>query len=161
VRSSGWARLVAVVGLAVATLGCFEPRPERPRDRINRLRLSYRVSASWYENRKDAQGKPVLVMSLRCENQAKKGSGQFLKVVTMGLHIRYFDGSDKLKQPLTLDVSKVKPGTSVDLGEISVSGLEVGDGEQLALQMEVQPTDDEIVRYPEYHQLVTGAGPAK
>lgn len=150
-----------MVALAVTVLGCFQPRAERPKDRINRLRLNYRVSANWYENRKDAQGKPVLVMSLRCENQAKKGSGEVLKVVTMGLHIRYFDGTDRIKQPLTLDVSKVKPGASVDLGEILLPGLEVGEGEQLALQMEVQPTADAMVRYPEFYQLVTGAGGAK
>jgi hypothetical protein len=156
-----WATTMAVAVLAGATWACFQPRPEKPRDRINRLRLNYRVSANWYENRKDADGKPVLVMSLRCENQAKKTTTDGLKVVTMVLHVRYFDGTERLKQLLTLDVSKAKPGTTVDLGEVKVPGLEVADSEQLALQMEVQPTVDQTVRYPEYRELLTGPGAPK
>lgn len=119
------------------------------------MRLQYRLSADWYENRTAKSGTPELVMSLRCSNTGKDS----LKVVTLILHVRHFDGSERISQPLSLDVSKVEPGAqSVSLGEVVVSGVEVRDGEQLALQMEDQPTEEQMKTYPEYRELLTGAG---
>ncbi len=140
--------------MAVLALGCFHPRPEKPKERIHRMRLQYRVSADWYENRVAKDGKPSLVMRLRCSNTGKDQ----LPLVTLLLHIRYFDGTERVAQPLTLDVSQVKPGAkNVPLVEVSVPGLEVREGELLALQMEDQPTEEEMKTYPEYRGVVTGA----
>jgi hypothetical protein len=151
-RTGVLSRLLAVV-MTVVALGCFHPRPEKPKERIHRIRLGYRVSANWYENRVGKDGKPLLVMNLRCTNTGK----DTLKVVTLILHIRFFDGSERYSQPLTLDVSKVKPGgQSFSLGEVVVPGLEVREGEQLALQLEDQPTEKEMLTYPEYAGVVTG-----
>ena len=149
--------VVWLLAVSLLAVGCFRPRPEKPKERIHRLRLQHRVSADWYENRVGKDGKPSLVMSLRCTNTGKES----MDVVTLLLHIRHFDGSERLSQPLTLDVSKVKPGgVSTPLGEIVVPGVEVREGEQLALQLEDQPTEEQMKTYPEYRKLFSEADKA-
>ena len=56
----------AILGLAVIGMaaGCDEPRKEKPWERITRLRLHYKVSPNFYENRKDKDGKPVLAQAV-------------------------------------------------------------------------------------------------
>ncbi len=158
---------LALLGLAILPAGvaCDQPRPERPAERITRLRLLHRVSANWYEMKKDRDGKAVLVMDLSVTNLGNES----LKEVTMLLHVTAADGKDRLVRPLTLDVSRIKPGTlqvippkpgraavsEVKPGPpghlvVGVPGTEVRPGEEVTLQMEGQPTKTEMATYPEY-----------
>jgi hypothetical protein len=52
--------------------GCDRPRGETPRDRVTRLRLLHRVSANWYEVKKERDGKPVLVLDLTVTNNGNE-----------------------------------------------------------------------------------------
>jgi hypothetical protein len=160
-------RLVAALSLALPALliGCDQPRVERPVERVTRLRLLQKVAANWFEMQKGLDGKPVLVMDLTVTNDGNES----LKVVTMRLHVTAPDGKDRLVMPLSLDVSQVKPGTLKVLpprpGRAAVSevtpgppshlvvrvpGVEVKPGEEVALEMEGQPTKQEMATYPEY-----------
>jgi hypothetical protein len=142
-------RLLTLALLGVVVLGaagsCDQPRKEKPRERITRLRLHYKVSPDWYEVQKDKSGKPVLAMELTVTNTAKESLNQ----VTMVLHVTRPDGKDRVKMPLTLDVSHVIPGVP---GKISVAvpGIEVNAGEEVVLQMQGQPSRAEMRQYPEY-----------
>jgi len=140
-------KVPAALGAALALLagGCFEPRRESPRERIARLRLQYRVSANWREMQKGADGKPVLVMQLNVTDTGKEALPQ----VTMVLHVRGADNKDRVRTPLTLDTAGMKAGTVTQL-TVRVPGVEVQDGEEVALEMEGQPTKDEMKTYPEY-----------
>jgi hypothetical protein len=143
------ARAVGAVllGFAATTLatGCDQPRKERPWERITRLRLHYKVSPNWYEMRKDASGKPVLAMELTVTDTGK----ETLDKVTMVLHVTGADGKDRVKMPLTLDVSHLKPEVPGTIS-VTVPGVEVHPGEEVVLQMEGQPGRAEMKTYPEY-----------
>jgi hypothetical protein len=137
----------ALMGLAAIGMlaSCEEPRKEKPRDRITRLRLHYQVSANWYEMQKDKDGKPVLAMELTVTNTGKEA----LKQVTMVLHVSGFDGKDRVKMPLTLDTSNLTPAVKAKIS-VAVPGVEVRAGEEVTLQMEGQPSKAEMGEYPEY-----------
>jgi hypothetical protein len=138
---------LALLGVVVlgAAGGCDQPRKEKPWERITRLRLHYKVSPDWYEVQKDKSSKPVLAMELTVTNTAKESLNQ----VTMVLHVTGSDGKDRVKMPLTLDVSHLSPGVP---GKISVAvpGIEVHAGEEVVLQMQGQPSRAEMRQYPEY-----------
>jgi len=125
--------------------GCDQPRKEKGWERITRLRLHYQVSPDWYEMQKDADGKPLLAMKLTVTDTGPEP----LRQVTMVLHVVYPDGKDRLKQPLTLDVSNLAPGKSGTIS-VTVPGVEVRPGEEVVLQMEGQPGRAEMKQYPEY-----------
>ncbi len=160
-------RLLAALSLPLLALlaGCDKPRVERPVERVTRLRLLQKVAANWFEMEKGPDGKPVLVMDLTVTNDGNES----MKVVTMRLHITAPDGKDRLVMPLTLDVSKIEPGTLKVLpprpGRAAVSvvtpgppghllvrvpGVDVKPGEDVTLEMEGQPTRQEMAAYPEY-----------
>ncbi len=143
------ARIVAVAlaGLAAAVLatGCDEPRKEKPWERISRIRLHYKVAPNWYEMQTGKDGLRVLVMDLTVNNIGKDS----LKRVTMVLHILGDDGKDRIAQALTLDTSNVVPGVPGKI-TVRVPGVDVRPGEEVMLQMEGQPTPDEMKKYPEY-----------
>ena len=125
--------------------GCFEPRKERPRDRITRIRLNYRVSANWREMEKAKDGSPVLAMELNVTDAGK----ETLPEVTMVLHIRESDGKERIRRALTIDTSQVSPNASRTV-TVRVPGVETRDDEEVSLEMEGQPTRDEMKTYPEY-----------
>jgi hypothetical protein len=153
------------VPVMAALAGCDTPRRETPRERITRLRLLHRVSANWYEVKKDRDGKPVLVLDLTVTNEGSES----LAEVTMRLHIAAADGKDRVVMPLTLDVSRIKPGTLQvhprESGKpptseakpgapghlvTGVPGIEVRAGEEIMLEMQGQPSREEMATYPEY-----------
>jgi hypothetical protein len=163
-------RLLAalVLPLLVLFAGCDQPRVERPVERVTRLRLLYKVAANWFEMQKGPDGKPLLVMDLTVTNDGNES----LKVVTMRLHLTAPDGKDRLVVPLSLDVSQIKPGTLKVLpprpGRAAVSevtpgppghlvvrvpNVEVKPGEEVTLEMEGQPTKQEMATYPEYRGI--------
>jgi hypothetical protein len=127
------------------TPGCFQPRPERPRDRITRVRLGYRVSANWREMEKGKAGGPVLVMQLNVANTGK----ETLPEVTMVLHVRELDGSERVRKPLTLDTRGIAPGATRTI-TVRVPGIDVQNNEEVSLEMEGQPSVSEMKSYPEY-----------
>lgn len=164
--SSG-GRAAAVLGATVLALfaGCDQPRKETPRARITRLRLLHRVSANFYETKRDRDGKPVLVLDLTVTNEGSES----LAEVTMRMHITAPDGKSRLVMPVTLDVSRIKPGTLQihprEPGKppgseakpgppghlvIGVPAVEVKPGEEVTLEMEGQPSNEEMAKYPEY-----------
>lgn len=145
--------------------GCDLPRRETPRDRITRLRLLHHVSANWYEMKKERDGKPVLVLDLTVTNNGNESMNE----VTMRLHVTEADGKDRLVVPVTLDVSRIKPGTlqiyprepgksprsEIKSGPpghlvIGVPGVEVKSGEEITLEMQGQPSKEEMAKYSEY-----------
>ena len=138
------AAMLSLAARALAT-GCDQPRKEKPWERVTRLRLHYRVSPDWYEMQKDKDGKPVLAMLLTVTDTAK----ETLEKVTMVLHVTGADGKDRVKMPLTLDVSQLKPGAPGKIS-LTVPGVEVHPGEDVVLQMEGQPSRAEMRKYPEY-----------
>ncbi|MBZ5590392.1 MAG: hypothetical protein LAO05_17720 [Acidobacteriia bacterium] len=158
------AALLFVPALALLA-GCDQPRRETPRDRITRLRLLHRVSANWYEVKKERDGRPVLVLDLTITNDGSES----LNEVTMRLHLSAEDGKDRLVVPVTLDVSRIKPGTLQihprESGKpprseakpgppghlvVGVPGVEVKPGEEITLEMQGQPSKEEMAKYPEY-----------
>jgi hypothetical protein len=143
------ARVVGVATLGLLAVGmatgCDQPRKEKPWERITRVRLHYKVAPDWYEMQKDAGGKPVLVMKLTVTNTGKES----LEKVTMVVHVAGADGKDRVKVPLTLDVSHLKPEVPGTIS-VTVPGVEVHPGEDVVLQMEGQPSRAEMHEYPEY-----------
>ncbi|HPC82204.1 MAG TPA: hypothetical protein P5234_02895 [Thermoanaerobaculaceae bacterium] len=140
-------RTALALVLAVLAAGCYQPRKEKPHERITRLRLQYKIEANWYENRTGADDQPALFMSLSGRNLGREGLAQ----LTMIMHIRHFDGTSRLRQPLTLDVSSIPPQAPKPTRlEVLVPGVEVHEGEELALQLEDQPHQDVMPTYPEY-----------
>jgi len=144
VRRSRFA--LGVVIAAILTLGaCEQPRKEKDWERVTRLRLQYRVSPNWYEVKTFADGHRELAMDLTVTNDGKEGLTQ----VTMVLRVLDFQEKERLAQPLTLDTSKLKPGKP-DRLVVSVPGVEVREGESVALRMEGQPAIESMRHYPEY-----------
>jgi len=138
---------MVLLGLAAIGMmaGCDEPRKEKPFERVTRLRLHYKVAPNFYEMQKDKDGKPVLAMDLGVTNTGKES----LDKVTMVLHIIKPDGKDRVRVPLTLDTSHLVsevPGKIF----VTVPGVEVREGEEVTLQMEGQPSKQDMTTYPEY-----------
>ncbi len=133
-----------LIVLAISS-GCFEPRKERPRDRVTRIRLNYRVSANWREMEKAKDGSPVLAMELNVTDAGK----ETLPQVTMVLHIRESDGKERVRRPLTIDTSQVGPSSTQTM-TVRVPAVQTRDDEEVSLEMEGQPTRDEMKTYPEY-----------
>ncbi len=138
------ASLLGLLAVGVAG-GCDQPRKEKGWERITRLRLHYKVAPDWYEMQKDKDGKPVLAMQLTVTNTGTESLAQ----VTMVLRVTFPDGKDRVKVPLTLDVSHLAPGKSGTIS-VTVPGVEVRQAEEVVLQMEGQPTRAEMREYPEY-----------
>ena len=138
---------LGVLAVGIAT-GCDQPRKEKPWERITRVRLHYKVAPDWYEVQKDASGKPVLAMKLTVTNTTTEA----LEKVTLVLHVTGADAKDRVKMPLTLDVSKLSPGVPATIS-VTVPGVEVNPGEDVVLQMEGQPSRAEMQQYPEYKGL--------
>ena len=164
-RRRGWAAAVLLAPALTLLTGCDQPRKETPRDRVTRLRLLHRVSANWYEMKKERDGTPVLVLDLTVTNNGNESVSE----VTMLLHVAAPDGKDRLVKPVTLDVSRIKPGTLTVLPRqpgrsasserkpgppghlvVGVPGVEVKPGEELTLEMQGQPSEAEMAKYPEY-----------
>ncbi len=147
-------RTVALMGAGLAALaiaaGCDEPRKEKPRERITRVRLQYKVEPNWYEMQTEKSGERVLVMDLTVKNIGKES----LKQVTMLVHILGADGKDRITRRLTLDTSQIVPGVP---GKVTarVPGIDVKPGEDVVLQMEGQPTKAAMDEYPEYKSGVS------
>ena len=141
--------VVVLIGLGAAmTLGCRQqPRKENPIARINRLRLGYRISANWYEMRTAKDGARELIMNLNARNTSK----ECLKQVTMLLRVVSGDRTNRLSQPLTLDVSNIPAEGSGQLEPV-VRGVEVFSGEDVVLQMEEMPSTKAREVYPEYKE---------
>lgn len=140
-------RIGLALVLGAVALGCYQPRKEKPHERITRLRLQYRIDANWYENRPGADGQPNLFMSLSGRNLGRDG----LSKLTMIMHIRHFDGTTRISRPLTLDVAGIPPqAQKATRLEVLVPGVDVREGEELALQLEDQPHQDNMPSYPEY-----------
>ena len=107
----------------------------------------------------------MLVLDLTVTNNGNES----LNEVTMRLHLAGADGKDRLVTPVTLDVSRIKPGvlqihprepgkppiSEVTPGPpghlvVGVPGVEVKPGEEITLEMQGQPSKEEIAKYPEY-----------
>lgn len=153
--------IVVAIILAVGSTGCVQPRNEQPFERVTRLRLQYKIQANWYENRTSADGQVELFMSLSGRNLGREGLPQ----LTMIMHIRHWDGTARLSQPLTLDVSSIPPQAELATRlEVTVPGVDVREGEELALQLEDQPHQTKMPDYPEYAGTVSwgrGAAPTQ
>lgn len=144
---------VTVVTLALAALalpGCDEPRKEKPFERVSRVRLQHKVAPNWHEMRKDHDGKPELVIDLAVTNTGKER----LRHVTLLLHLRSFDNKNRITQPVTLDLTGLVPGIPGKL-RLVVPGVEVRAGESVFLEMQGQPTREQMRRYPEYLEGVS------
>lgn len=140
--------------VALGTIACWQPRKEQPFERVTRLRLQYKIGANWYENRTSSDGQPELFLSLSGRNLGREG----LSELTMIMHVRHWDGSSRVSQPLTLDVSGIPPQAELPTRlEVTVPGVEVRDGEELALQLEDQPHQTRMPEYPEYAGTVSWA----
>ena len=150
-------RSAVMLGVALLLTGCYQPRREKPYERITRLRLQYKIEANWYENRTDSDGQPVLCMSLLGRNLGREG----LTKLTMIMHVRHYDGTVRFSQPLTLDVAAIAPqAPKATPLEVLVPGVEVREGEELALQLEDQPHQDAMPSYPEYAGTTSWASAA-
>jgi hypothetical protein len=145
--------LVAAAGLSS---GCLQPSKEPLINRVTRVRLQYRVAADWFEMRTAKDGTRELAMSLVARNTGK----ECLKQVTLLLRVVAGDGTDRVRQPLTLDVSHIPPMGSGKLEPV-VRSVEVYVNEKLILQMEDVPDKQERRLYPEYGQDVSSPAPAK
>jgi hypothetical protein len=146
-------RVVTILAVTLGTLalpGCDEPRKERPYERITRVRLMHKVAPNWQEMRKDRDGKPELVIDLEVTNTAKER----LRHVTLLLHVRSFDGKNRITQPVTLDLIGLVPGVPGRL-EVVLPGIEVREGESVYLEMQGQPTREQMKLYPEYREGVS------
>ncbi len=160
----GAAALLLVPALALLA-GCDQPRKESARDRVSRLRLLHKVSANFYEVKKDREGKPILVLDLTVTNEGSES----IPEVTMRLHVTEADGKTRLVIPVTLDVSRIKPGTlevhprapgkpPTSIAKpgppghlvIGVPGVDIQPGEEITLEMQGQPSKEEMAKYPEY-----------
>jgi len=167
-RHSWWKVAVLLAPVVALLAACDQPRRESARDRITRLRLLHRVSANFYEVKKGKDGKPVLVLDLTVTNNGNES----LNEVTMRLHVTAPNGKDRLVIPVTLDVSRIKPGTLTVIPRkpgrspgsevkpgppghlvVGVPGVEVGSGEEITLEMQGQPSKSEMAQYPEYRGL--------
>lgn len=147
------ASLLAVLAIAVgATSGCLRPSKEPPINRVSRLRVQYRISANWFEMRTAKDGTRELAMNLVARNTGK----ECLKHVTMLLRIVAGDGTDRISQPLTLDVSHIPPLGSGILEPV-VRGVEVYAAEQVVLQMEELPSKRARETYPEFKEALSSA----
>jgi hypothetical protein len=151
VRRSSLIALALAVAPVLLVVGCRQPRQEKPHEQVTRLRLQYKIQANWFENRTGKDGQPELYMSLSGRNLGMKG----LSKLTMLMHIRHFDGTTRVTRPLTLDVAKIPPQAEKATPlEVTVPGVEVKEGEELALQLEDQPHQDVMPAYPEYEGTV-------
>jgi len=141
--------VAAVLAMAAVGPGCFQPRPEKPAERIHRMRLQYRISGIERETRTGKDGRPELVMKLAVANTGKEK----LARVTVLLTVKAPDGSVTLTRPLTLDVASVAPGGH---GEITVvvPGINATEYDDVSLKMEDQPRPEVRPRYPEYRGTV-------
>jgi hypothetical protein len=157
--SKKWAVLLSLSLVAAAGLisGCLQPSREPQINRVTRVRLQYRVTANWFEMRTAKDGTRELVMNLAARNTGKER----LKQVTLLLHVVAGDGTDRIRQPLTLDVSHIPAMGSGKLEPV-VRGVEVYANESLVLQMEDFPDKEERRLYPEYGQdVISSPAPAK
>ena len=160
-----WGAVLLLGSIAAGVTGCVEPRKESPRDRITRLRMLHRVEGREYEVKKERDGTSVLVLKVDVTN----GGHESLNEVTMLLHLRAPDGKDRLVMPVTMDVSRIRPGTlnvhppqpgRAAVSElkpgptgrlvVGVPGVEVRPGEEIFLEMQAQPSKVEMEKYPEY-----------
>lgn len=149
--SGGRGVIVAAV-LAVAAAcgqGCFQPRPEKPAERIHRMRLQYRISGIERETRTGKDGRPELVMKLAVANTGKEKLGR----VTVLLTVKAPDGSVTLTRPLTLDVAGIAPGGHGEITAV-VPGINATEDDDVSLKMEDQPRPEVRPTYPEYRGTV-------
>ena len=129
--------------MLVAVAGCG-PR-ETPEQRLATLRAAHDIVPTAWANTTDAEGNPRLVVDLRITNQ----SADPLARLTILVSVDGPDGTEKLRERITLDLTDLRPGLDTQIAAL-VPGFEAGEFDRIEAGIEVGLSDEELRSLPEF-----------
>lgn len=122
-------RISILATLSLLVLACG-PR-ETPEQHLQRLRLAHEITPTGYTTIQNSDGQPVTVVDLRIVNH----SDEALPHLTVMVRVIGSDGTIRAERRAVLDLEGARPGVGIQTAA-TVSGLKVGEGEQVQVELE-------------------------
>lgn len=139
-------RIVSLALIAVAAVACG-PR-ETPEQHVARLRRAHNIIPTGATTVVNAEGMPRLVVDLRITNK----SAEPLAHLTIRVRVENIEGHELLSTPITLDLSKARPGVGVQLAAL-IDDFQLSDEDQVMVEVEEGLTPEQIRALPEFKDL--------
>jgi hypothetical protein len=136
-------RLLTLAAVLALLVSCGEK--ETPEQRLERLRSRHEIYPAGVTTLHDDQGRPTLIIDVQVANQGTEP----LSRLTVLVKVLGEDGATKASERATLDMEGVRPG----IGErrtLAVPGVELGDTDEVFVELEANLTDDVLRQLPEY-----------
>lgn len=142
---------LALVAAATVLLSCGEK--ETLEDRVQRLRSRHEIYPVAATTVYDSEKKPTLLVDVQIANQGTEPLAQ----LTVLVKVRGRDGSDKLSERVTLDLTDFRPGIG-ERRSATIPGFELAEDDEVLVELEGNLPIDEIRSLPEYRDLA-GSSP--
>lgn len=146
-RISTLSRLVLLTLIALPMLIACGPR-ETPEQHLARLRRAHDIIPTGATTVVNAEGMPRLVVDLRITNK----SAEPLAHLTIRVRVENIEGDELLSTPITLDLSKARPGVGVQLAAL-IDDFQLSDEDQVMVEIEDGLTPEQIRALPEFADL--------
>jgi hypothetical protein len=143
---------VALVAAAAVLLSCGEK--ETLEDRVQRLRSRHEIYPVAATTVYDSEKEPTLLVDVQVANQGTEP----LALLTVLVTVRDRDGSDRLSERVTLDLTGFRPGIG-ERRSATISGFELAEDDEVLVELEGNLPPDKIRSLPEYRDLA-GASPS-
>ena len=135
---------LSLIGLAVVACG---PR-ETPEQHLSRIRRAHDIIPTGATTVENAEGMPRLVVDLRITNK----SAEPLDHLTIRVRVEDIEGKELLSTPVTLDLSKTRPGVGVQLAAL-IDDFRLDEQDQVMVEIEDGLTPEQLRALPEFADL--------
>jgi hypothetical protein len=137
------------MALVVALTGLLACGPkETPEQRLERLRHRHTLLSQVYKSSILPDGTAETMVDISLTNDGK----EHLPELTVLIRIIAADGEERHAQRVTLDLTDVRPGTSVQVAAF-LPGVEVTEGEEVFAEIEGGLSDEDLRSLPEFESL--------
>ena len=139
-------RIFSLTLIALALVACG-PR-ETPEQHLARIRRAHDIIPTGATTVENSEGLPRLVVDLRIANK----SAEPLAHLTIRVRVEDIEGRELLSTPVTLDLSKVRPGVGVQLAAL-IDDFRLEEHDQVMVEIEDGLTPEQLRALPEFADL--------
>jgi len=148
-------RLAMLIAVAAAVtpllLSCGEKMT--PEDRLALLRSRHEIIPAGAATVTGPDGIPTLIIDVQVYNQGTEALDQ----LTVLVKVRGGDGTDRVAQRATLDLSGVRPGVG-ERRSVTLPGVVLGEDDEVSVELEAHLPAEDLHRLPEW-SAVAPPGP--
>lgn len=140
------ARMLGLVAVLAVLVSCGQK--ETPEQRTERLRSRHEIYPAGVTTVYDADGQPQLVVDVQVANQGTEP----LSHLTVLVKVLGQEGTPRVSQRVTLDLSDVRPGIGERRTAI-VEGVALEESDEVFVELEANLPTDVLRGLPEYAEV--------